>query len=325
MFATAFDDMPDDLGALAGPAAVHEPGKGSKFDKPAKPEALHIEDCPKCAGSGNFTGYNGAIKGVCFHCEGAGKLAFKTSAAQRAKARASAKARVEKKQQAVREAFAAAHPAAWAWMQANAEGFEFAASMVATLDKFGRLTDKQLAAVEKCAAKAAERAAAKAAEAAAAPAPEALGDSVLAIFALFAKARASGLLWPKVRLQAEGGQGVVLSLAGEKSKHAGQVQVTDGGPFGQSTYFGRIDAAGALHAGKGMTPAVRAVLAKLAADPAREAAAYGTLSGCCCFCGRGLDTGESVAVGYGPTCAEKYGMPWGEVKAKAKVTLGGGK
>jgi hypothetical protein len=32
----------------------------------------------------------------------------------------------------------------------------------------------------------------------------------------------------------------------------------------------------------------------------------------CCFCGRQLETKESLAVGYGPICAGKWGLPWGD-------------
>jgi hypothetical protein len=47
------------------------------------------------------------------------------------------------------------------------------------------------------------------------------------------------------------------------------------------------------------------------ADPIRHAKAYGTETGACCFCARELSTAESVGVGYGPICADKYGLPWG--------------
>lgn len=40
----------------------------------------------------------------------------------------------------------------------------------------------------------------------------------------------------------------------------------------------------------------------------------------CCFCGQELNTRESVAAGYGPICADKYGLPWGETPPE-QVTL----
>jgi len=41
--------------------------------------------------------------------------------------------------------------------------------------------------------------------------------------------------------------------------------------------------------------------------------AFAQAGGQCFICGRELDTRESLAVGYGPVCADKNGLPWGEV------------
>jgi len=42
-----------------------------------------------------------------------------------------------------------------------------------------------------------------------------------------------------------------------------------------------------------------------------------------CFrCGRDLDTPESLLVGYGPTCADKLGLPWGAKAQPMSVVLG---
>ena len=38
----------------------------------------------------------------------------------------------------------------------------------------------------------------------------------------------------------------------------------------------------------------------------------------CCFCSTEITTKESLSVGYGPICAEKWGLPWGEVNVDAK-------
>lgn len=44
-------------------------------------------------------------------------------------------------------------------------------------------------------------------------------------------------------------------------------------------------------------------------------AEVGKACGYCCFCARTLTTTESLAVGYGPVCADKHGLPWGLVAA----------
>lgn len=44
---------------------------------------------------------------------------------------------------------------------------------------------------------------------------------------------------------------------------------------------------------------------------AEEAAEFGYANSRCVFCARNLSTAESTAVGYGPVCADNYGLPWG--------------
>jgi len=44
---------------------------------------------------------------------------------------------------------------------------------------------------------------------------------------------------------------------------------------------------------------------------AEQAAEFGHMFERCCFCSHDIDTPESTAVGYGPVCAEKHGLPWG--------------
>jgi len=148
------------------------------------------------------------------------------------------------------------------------------------------------------------------------PAPPAapLGD-VTPIVRLFERAKGAGLRFPKIRLRASDGTRVVLGMAGDRAKVPGSLSITDGGAYGMGRYFGRITRDGAFTASSSCTPAVTATLRELAEDPAGRAAIHGHASGSCCFCGRTLDDARSTAVGYGPVCAEKFGLPWGEEKA----------
>lgn len=134
---------------------------------------------------------------------------------------------------------------------------------------------------------------------------------VAAIFALFARAKASKLKFPKIRLQTIDGQRIVFSQAGARSQYAGQVQITDGQRYPDNLYFGRIDERGNLFPTRVMTDDVRAVVDAFAADPASVAAQYGRTTGACCFCGLDLSDEKSTAVGYGPVCAKKFGLAWG--------------
>lgn len=44
---------------------------------------------------------------------------------------------------------------------------------------------------------------------------------------------------------------------------------------------------------------------------ADEAAAWGHATDHCVFCSRALEDLRSTTVGYGPVCADNYGLPWG--------------
>jgi uncharacterized protein DUF6011 len=134
--------------------------------------------------------------------------------------------------------------------------------------------------------------------------------------ALFQTAKAR-VKWPRVRLAVDG-LPVVLSMAGPKSKYAGQINVTDGGRFGDNVWYGRIDLTGTYTKGRAATDAVTALLTRFAADPAGVAAEQGRLSGFCCFCGLQLTDDRSLAMGYGPVCADKFGLPWGTEKFNTK-------
>ena len=137
--------------------------------------------------------------------------------------------------------------------------------------------------------------------------------NVSGVFALFETAIAHSLKYPKIRLQTSNGQNVVLSRAGDKSRYTGQIQITDGRPYGANTYFGRIDKDGIFHVSTA-DASVSALLARLSDDPANVASEYGRLTGQCCFCGLALKDARSTAVGYGPICADKFGLSWGTGK-----------
>ena len=141
--------------------------------------------------------------------------------------------------------------------------------------------------------------------------------NVAGVYALFEHAIAQKLKYPKIRLIADYqgqsfGQDVVLNRAGEKSRYNGEIMVTDGQPFGSSKYFGRIDTAGVFHATDSAHGCIFDLLRRLGENPAEVASEYGRLTGNCCFCSRRLDDARSTAVGYGPVCAEKWNLPWGE-------------
>lgn len=96
---------------------------------------------------------------------------------------------------------------------------------------------------------------------------------------------------------------MVRVVLGRQSRRIYVMTWTGVGKTGEWTYAGRGPLA--------------SIVRPVTAD---EAAAHGHLTERCCFCGIKLRTPESVAVGYGPDCAEQRGLPWGTKRQTVKVT-----
>lgn len=135
------------------------------------------------------------------------------------------------------------------------------------------------------------------------------------LMALFARAKASSLKFPKISLQLADGQPVVLGVAGPQAKAPGTINVTDGDPFGANKWFGRVTTQGTWEPSRQVTAddmvSIKALLTAMSADAAATASEYGKLTGHCCFCRKGLTDARSTEVGYGKTCAANYGLAWG--------------
>lgn len=288
--ATGFDDMADDLGAVYASTPVASATK----------EVVYFEqNCPKCTGSGMY--YGASRYGMqCFTCKGKGKLSFKTSPATRAKAKASAQRRAVAKADAQATKVAewkAANPAETAWMESSAPRFEFAQSMLDALNKYGHLTEKQMATVQRLTVQSAERQAQYQVErqAKAETAPQV---SVEAIEVAFKTAKGAGIKFPKLRLD-----GFVFSPASEKSANAGAVYIKN---KEDGVYLGKV-MGGKLFTSRDCTAEAKERIVAVATDPKQAAIAYGQRFGACAVCGRELTDGDSIDRGIGPICAEKYG------------------
>jgi hypothetical protein len=111
-----------------------------------------------------------------------------------------------------------------------------------------------------------------------------------------------------------------LTIAGERARVPGSVNVVD---EADRAWFGRILADGNFeHSPRIETPApVLDLLGRFACDPVTVAGEHGRLTGKCCFCNSGLKDERSTAVGYGPTCARNFGLPWGRGAAQAALSL----
>src|SRR5262249_36158188 len=133
-------------------------------------------------------------------------------------------------------------------------------------------------------------------------------------------ARAHGALKKPVLRFRAGSETLRLSIAGERSSHPGSIEVkhafngeeTEQG-WKKLDWYGRITVDGVYLASSQFKQGpVKAALAELAKDPAGAAKLYGQITSSCCFCGQELTDGASIAVGYGPICAEHWGLPHGD-------------
>jgi len=163
------------------------------------------------------------------------------------------------------------------------------------------------------------------------------------IVELLVAAKSSGLKFPKIRIAVprpkELGPDplklptpqVVLSIGGPRSAFPGSINVTDGKPFRRNAWYGRVLTDGTWtpnrandqggFTGRLTTFVVEEVLGDLDADPAGVGKLQGALTGSCCFCGRDLETRESVGAGYGPVCAKHFGLPWGKATVRAYAEI----
>ena len=138
---------------------------------------------------------------------------------------------------------------------------------------------------------------------------ESVGD-FQPVMALFDHAK-KHLKYPSFRVTFMG-QDLALSLSGPASKAPGYVNVTDGKPFGENVWFGRVSPKGVWEPNarlpeEQLKPA-RRFLNEFASNPAAVAAKYGKLAGRCCFCSLPLSDKKSTAAGFGRTCAKHFGL-----------------
>jgi len=134
------------------------------------------------------------------------------------------------------------------------------------------------------------------------------------LMAMFDKA-GEAIKWPKIRINLNG-LTIKLSRAGSNARHPGSINVV----LNADDWAGRVHTDGTLdlyaarceQAGTS-ADAVTSTIAEWLANPEDGARLFGQLTGACCFCNRELTTGESLTAGYGPVCADRFGLSWGHV------------
>ena len=148
----------------------------------------------------------------------------------------------------------------------------------------------------------------------AATGPRNLGDQT-ALRALFATA-ALKVKFPHLLLRHAGdgySETLKVWIAGPRSIQPGSFSVTT--TTTAREWLGRITQDGTWTPGHSRSAieydSVADLLGKLIAAPSAFLADNGKEAGACCYCGIELTDARSVLAGYGPTCAKKWGLPWG--------------
>ena len=204
--------------------------------------------------------------------------------------------RVQNADPAIVQAWKDAHPDETEWLRAQqARDNDFACSLIGSINRYGRLTDKQLACVRNNILRDANAPQIEAERIAAAP-----EVSVLAIETAFSRANEAGVKYPKLTFAV-----FTFSPAPKSGRNPGAVYVKD---KDDGTYYGMAKAGKFLKSRDCPEDAVLAIL-RTCADPHAEAIAYGKEFGVCCCCNRTLTDPKSVAKGIGPVCEKTFG--WG--------------
>jgi hypothetical protein len=113
----------------------------------------------------------------------------------------------------------------------------------------------------------------------------------------FAKAFSNGVKRPKLRLGA-----FVFSRAPDTGRNAGSIYVKKG-----DMYLGKITN-GEFFPVRDCDTATTAEVIEVASKPGDSAKAFGFRTGTCSCCGRTLTNKESIDLGIGPICAERFGF-----------------
>jgi len=190
---------------------------------------------------------------------------------------------------------------------------EFAFSLVRSFDRLGMLSEKQEIWVPRLLERAHAQTTGSMNPRRVEHAKVAVGE-MTGLLNLLRKARASGVKWPKIKLKFPEDE-INLSLSTDGT-FINAVAWRDG----NKRWYGGVNQEGTMELSdrfrcEELVPTMKA----LAENPSAAGKAYGQRTGICCFCGSALKTKDSVFYGYGPICAENYGLEWGHAAERIQT------
>lgn len=181
------------------------------------------------------------------------------------------------------------HPQEVEWLMQNRKEPGFINSVYESLQTYGTLTNRQLHAVQ---------ARMSGVKPAASNAISVAGQGFDKLLTAFSTAKAAGIKRPGMRIGH-----LKITLAPDTGSNPGMLYVKSG-----TIYLGKITRTGGFFPSRDCMPQQSAQVAQVGSDPLAEAIAHGKRTGVCACCGRELENEESVALGIGPICRQKWGM-----------------
>jgi len=254
---------------------------------PLKASAEKRYPCGQCAGTGLYSGVRvHQDKRECFACRGKGY--FKTDPRKLEKARLQ---RAKKKQDAIEAAQQLNRETTiYASVFAMATWNDLARSLAEQHNAGKAWSEKQVAAIQAMLVRMEERRAQREAEA--------KEVNLQSIIDMFAHARERGYKRPVYRAE-----GLKISLAPATGNNAGALYVKTE----NDEYIGKV-ADGRFFGTREATDEHKTALSVIAENPRDAAIRYGRRTGSCACCGRVLSNKQSIDLGIGPICAEKWGF-----------------
>lgn len=195
---------------------------------------------------------------------------------------------------------------------------EFAHGLVSQWDKYGRLSDKQTPWVFTLLERAENATTTgsmqpKKAEHAGIN----LSASPVKLFEIFDKAKANDIQSPVIRFMAGDDQ---LRMNLSKDGKLLHIVTQEQNDEGRRNWLAAIDREGVLRltTKRKIPEKLVETVHSFATNPSQAGKATGQRMKWCCFCARPLVTTDSLYYGYGPICAEKWGLEWGEARSHLK-------
>lgn len=118
---------------------------------------------------------------------------------------------------------------------------------------------------------------------------------------------------------------LIFYRTGEQSASPMSVGVTNGLDYPNNRILALMyrDGRTVFYAWTFDKPELQLLIKRVAEDPLAAFSENGRLTKYCCYCGRALTHPSSTHYGYGPICAENFGLPWGDVPlAHQQLSIG---